>query len=113
MMIEAGARSRRMMEIMDAAGGGVRVLPARANLLKQRFSKRPIVYDTYRFPQVITNGTFQQFPTCTTFNKPLKTKVLTYYFNIITFHTHHFYNLTRPLENTTQLTYHCQIPNGA
>ena len=48
--------------------------------------------------------------TCQTFNLRLQTKVLTAYSTLITFPTHHFYNLTQPLENTTHIA--DQWPNA-
>ena len=95
---------------MDAAGGGVRVLLAPTNLSLKPISKQPIVYDSYGIPLGITTGTFQLVPTWQTFNLRLQTKVLTAYSTLITFPTHHFYNLTQPLENTTHIA--DQWPNA-
>ena len=98
-----GLLGRRRVEIRDAAGGGVQVLPAYTNLSWKPNSKRPIVYDSYGIPQGITTGTFRLVSTCLNFKLHFQTKVLTSYFTLITFPTHHFLNLTRPLENTTHI----------
>ena len=77
---------------MYAAGGGVQGLLAKPNLSWKPIKKWPTVYDSYRFPQGITTGTIRLVPTCLFLKEHFKTKVLTYYFTLITFPTPHFFH---------------------